>query len=71
MEYRAVLAYYMEKRDISMAELARKANCPKSSINEIMKGRAKEPTLSRAKAIADALEVSLDEMARMMFESSN
>lgn len=66
MEYGEVLAYYMEQANMSMTTLAKDANCPKSSINELLKGRAKEPTLGRAKAIADALGVTLEEMVKMM-----
>ena len=68
MEYSYVLAFYLEKRDMSPAELASKIGSPRSTISALLSGRAKEPTLGKAKAIADALGVSLDEMAKKTFE---
>lgn len=68
MEYRYVLAFYLDKTGTSPAELASKIGSPRSTISVLLNGRAKEPTLGKAKAIADALGVSLDEMARMTFE---
>lgn len=68
MEYKDVLAYYLEERGITAAELSRRIGSPRSTVNELLKGRAKEPTLGKAKAIADALGVTLQEMADMMYE---
>ena len=67
MEYRDVLSYYLERQGISPAELARRIDSPRSTVDALLKGRAKEPTLGKAKAIADALGVPLDEMADMVF----
>lgn len=67
MEYKDVLAYYLEERGITAAELSRRIGSPRSTVNELLKGRAKEPTLGKAKAIADALDVTLQEMADMMY----
>lgn len=68
MEYKDVLSFYMEQKGISMAELSRRADVPKTTINDMLKGRTKEPTLGRAAAIADALGVTLQEMADMAFK---
>ena len=68
MEYRDVLAHYLEQSVMTPAELAHAIGSPRSTINALLKGRAKEPTLGKAKAIADALGVSLEEMARMTYE---
>lgn len=68
MEYKDVLALYMARAGLTMTELAARAGVPKSSINELLKGRTKEPTLGRAKAIADALGAPLEEMASMLYE---
>ena len=70
MEYRDVLAYYLEKKGMTPSELAHAIGSPRSTINALLKGRAKEPTLGKAKAIADALGVSLEEMARMTYDES-
>lgn len=71
MEYRDVLAYYLEKQGMTPAELAHAIGSPRSTVNALLKGRAKEPTLGKAKAIADELGVSLEEMARMTYEDED
>ena len=71
MEYSKVLAFYLERQGITPAELARRIGSPRSTIDALLKGRAKEPTLGKAKAIADALGVSLEEMANMVFASDD
>lgn len=65
--YAEVLEYYLVREGITAAELARRIGSPRSTICALLKGRAKEPTLGTAKAIADALGVSLEEMAVMMY----
>ena len=67
MEYRDALSYYLDAKGISPAELARRIDSPRSTVDALLKGRAKEPTLGKAKAIADALGVSLEEMACMVY----
>jgi len=71
VEYRDVLSYYLEKQGISPAELARRIDSPRSTVDALLKGRAKEPTLGKAKAIADALGVSLEEMADMTYGAND
>lgn len=66
--YANVLKFYLVKQGVSAAELARRLNTSRSSIGELTSGRSKEPTLGKAKAIADALGVSLEEMVDMMYE---
>lgn len=68
MEYRYVLARHLEQSGMLPAELAQKIGSPRSTISALLNGRAKEPTLGKAKAIADALDVSLEEMARETYE---
>lgn len=68
MEYKDVLSYYLAKQGVSPAELARRIDSPRSTVHALLTGRAKEPTLGKAKAIADALGVSLEEMADMMYD---
>ena len=70
MEYGEVLAYYLEKQGVSAAELARRIDSPRSTVSALLNGRAKEPTLGKAKAIADALGVTLEEMANMVFDDT-
>ena len=67
MEYGEVLAYYLEKLDVKPAELARRIGSPRSTVNAWLKNHAREPKLSTAKAIADALGITLEEMTAMMY----
>ena len=67
MEYKDVLAYYLKKQGVTPAELARRIGSPLSTVHALLSGRAKEPTLGKAKTIADALGVSLEEMAEMVY----
>nr|WP_314638712.1 helix-turn-helix transcriptional regulator [uncultured Olsenella sp.] len=71
MEFRYVLSHYLEQRGMTPAELANAIGSPRSTINALLKGNAKEPKLSTAKAISDALGISLEEMARMTFGDEN
>ena len=67
MEYADVLRYYLDKCGITQAELARRiGGSSRSTIGELMSGRSKTPSVYKAKAIADALGVSLDEMVDML-----
>ena len=71
MEYKDVLAYYLKAKGISAAELARRLGSHRSTVNELLKGRAKDPKLGTAKAIADALGVPLEEMVDMLYNSTD
>jgi transcriptional regulator with XRE-family HTH domain len=64
--YGEVLKRCLEKTGISQSNLAQMVGCSTSQISEYISGRSHEPTLSRAKKIADALGVPLDEMISMM-----
>jgi len=66
MTYAEVLSYYLERDGITQAELARRIGSTRSSIGELTSGRSKAPSVYKAKAIADALGVSLDEMIEML-----
>ncbi len=68
MTFGEMLLKLMNERGISQAELARRSGMSKQSITELVKGRSKEPTFSKAKALADALGVTLEEMANMVFD---
>lgn len=67
MDYKDVLAQYLDELNISPAELSRRIGSPRSTVSALLNGRAKEPTLGTAKAIADALGVSLEEMAEKVY----
>ena len=68
MTFGEMLLKLMNERGISQAELARRSGISKQNITELVKGRSKEPTFSKALAIAKALDVTLEEMAAMVAE---
>ena len=68
MEYSAVLQHYMDKAGVSQSELAHRIGRPTSSINDLLRGRSKTPSVYKAKDIAVALGVPLGEMLAMMFD---
>lgn len=70
MTFGEMLLLMMDFHDMSLTELAAKSGVPKQTINELIKGRTKEPTFSRAKALADALDMTLEEMADMVCDEN-
>lgn len=68
MRYGEVLQHYLDAKGMSRSELARRVGCGRSQITEYINGESKEPTLTRAKKIADALDVPLEEMLSMLFD---
>lgn len=66
MTYAEVLRHYLKERGMTSAEIAYAIGVPRSSIHYLLTGKNREPTLGRAKAIADALGVTLQEMVDMM-----
>lgn len=66
MTYGEVLKQYLDERGMTAGDLARKMGINRGSIYSLMDGRAKEPTLTRAKEIADALGVTLQDFADRM-----
>lgn len=68
MTYGEVLSLYLKELDVSQNELARRLKTNTSTINALIRGRAKSPTLKVAREIAAALGVSLQEMADRMDE---
>lgn len=55
----------MEEKGVKPAELARLSGVSKQTINELMKGRSKEPTFTKAKMLANGLGVPLQVLADM------
>lgn len=66
MTYGETLAFFLKQEGITKAELARRTGISRGQIGDLISGRTREPTLTRAKAIADALGVNLQEMCDMM-----
>jgi transcriptional regulator with XRE-family HTH domain len=63
MKYGEYLKYLLDEKGMSQTELAEKSGIGKTTIGELIKGRSKEPTFSKAKRIADALGVPLQQFA--------
>ena len=59
MKYGEVLDRFIRESGLSRAEVARRAGIGRSQITDLIRGRTSEPSISKAKAIADALGVSL------------
>ncbi len=71
MEYAEVLHHYLVKCGVTQAELARRLGTSRSSVGELIRGRSKTPSVYKAKAIADALGVPLQDMLDMLFDEEN
>ena len=68
MTYGEVLDRFIHESGMSRAEVARRAGIGRSQITDLVNGRTGEPSLSKAKAIADALGVSLQSFIDAMEE---
>ena len=65
MTFGEALIQIMSEKGIKPAELARLSGVSKQTINELIKGRSKEPTFTKAKALANGLGVPLQVLADM------
>ncbi len=66
MTFGEVTLFYLDKLGVSQSELARRVGTNRSTINCIIKDERRSPTLDTALAIANALDVPLQEMVDMM-----
>ena len=66
MEYRKALAILLKERKMTQADLARRTGMSRSYVSQLMSGKIKEPTLSMAFDIADALEVTVQDFRKLM-----
>lgn len=65
MTFGEALIQIMREKNISPSELAARSGIRKQTINELLKGRSKEPTFTKAKALANGLGVPLQVLADM------
>ena len=63
MTFGEALIQIMEEKGMTPTELAARSGVRKQTINELMKGRSKEPTFTKAKALANGLGVPLQLLA--------
>ena len=68
MTYGEVVLYYLEHLGVSQSELARRMGTGRQTVNSIIKGGRRGPTLDTALAISEALGVPLQEMVDKMRE---
>lgn len=66
MEYGKALRRILRELDVSQAELARRMDTSTAYVSQLCSGKIKEPTLSKAYEIADALGVSVDRFVELM-----
>lgn len=52
----------MEEKNITLYRLSKITDLNESNLGKIISGKIKDPRISYVKAIADALEVSIDEI---------
>lgn len=69
MTFGEVVTYYLEELNVSQSELARRMGTGRQTVNSLIKGGRRGPTLDTALAISEALGVPLQEMIDKMKES--
>ena len=68
MTFGEVVTYYLKELDINQSELARRMGTGRQTVNSLIKGGRRGPTLETALAISEALGVPLQEMVDKMQE---
>ena len=68
MTYNEALRHLMRERGVKQVELARAIGRSRSYVSQLMSGEVKEPLLSTAYAIADALGVKVQDFLDLMHE---
>lgn len=70
MEYGKALRLILREVDMSQADLARRIGTSTAYVSQLCSGKIKEPSLTRAFEIADALGVTADYFVQLMREES-
>ena len=66
MEYGKALRIILRDLDIKQAELARRMGTSTAYVSQLCSGKIREPSLTRAYEIADALGVSVNTFVELM-----
>ena len=66
MTYSEALRLLMRERGFEQVDLARAIGSSRSYVSQLMSGKVKEPKLSAAYAIADALGVTVQDFLNLM-----
>jgi transcriptional regulator with XRE-family HTH domain len=68
MEYGKALRTILHDLDVKQADLARRMGTSTAYVSQLCSGKIKEPTLTKAYEIADALGVSVNLFVELMRE---
>lgn len=68
MEYGKALRTILRDLDVKQADLARRMGTSTAYVSQLCSGKIKEPTLTKAYEIADALGVSVNLFVELMRE---
>lgn len=63
MSFKENLRYALDSKGMQIKELSRKSGISENTLKSYLKENGAEPTLSKAVTIANALDVSLEQMA--------
>ena len=66
MEYGKALRIILRDLGLKQADLARRMGASTAYVSQLCSGKIKEPTLTKAYEIADALGVSINEFVELM-----
>ena len=66
MTYNEALRHLMHEKGVEQVDLARAIGRSRSYVSQLMSGKVKEPKLSAAFAIADALGVTVQDFLDLM-----
>ncbi len=67
MRFGEAIDLLLKEKGMKRAELARRIGKSRSYVSQLIIGKVGEPSLSLAYAIADALDVSLQDLADMVY----
>lgn len=70
MTYGMALRVLLAKSGISMAELARRSGISRQYLSMLANGKVTDPSLSKAHAIADGLDLSVQDFLDLMYKDS-
>ena len=66
MLFGEAVKFYMDQRGISQADLARATGLSTAYVNLVIKCEVKDPSITKAKQIADALGITLDDLVSLV-----
>ena len=68
MEYGEALRTILRDLDVKQADLARRMGTSTAYVSQLCSGKIREPSLTKAYEVADALGVSVDTFVELMRE---